>query len=81
MAASDGSDVVKITDFGMSKDESMSACKTYCGTLAYMAPEVTDIGSGIVPLHTHPLALNDLVAGLKTRRLRCSKWKRRAQSL
>ena len=30
----------------MSKDGSMSACKTYCGTLSYMAPEVTDLAGG-----------------------------------
>ena len=46
MRAADGSDVVKITDFGMSKSTEMSACDTYCGTLSYMAPEVAHLAAG-----------------------------------
>ena len=33
-------DMIKITDFGLSKDSLTSNCKTLCGTLSYMAPEV-----------------------------------------
>lgn len=40
-----GGDHVKITDFGMSKDASTDSMpKTKVGTIAYMAPEVTNIG-------------------------------------
>ena len=33
-------DTIKITDFGLSKDSLTSNCRTQCGTLCYMAPEV-----------------------------------------
>ena len=33
-------------DFGLSKDTTMSNPKTYCGTISYMAPEVTDLVRG-----------------------------------
>lgn len=36
-------ETVKITDFGLSKDSTMSGCNTFCGTLSYMAPEVADL--------------------------------------
>ena len=46
MSQTDGEeeDTVKITDFGLSKDSLMSNCKTLCGTLSYMAPEVANVG-------------------------------------
>ena len=31
---------VKLCDFGFSKDEDDSLCKTGCGTVEYVAPEV-----------------------------------------
>lgn len=35
--------LVKITDFGLSKEISKASCvKTICGTLNYVAPEVLD---------------------------------------
>ena len=46
LMASEESDQVKIMDFGFSKDSTMSVPKTYCGTISYMAPEVTDLISG-----------------------------------
>jgi len=33
-------DIIKITDFGLSKDFSMGTMKTSCGTASYAAPEV-----------------------------------------
>jgi serine/threonine protein kinase len=41
--------LVKITDFGLSKDSTMSNCNTCCGTLSYMAPEVADARVGEQP--------------------------------
>ena len=41
-----GSNQVKIMDFGLSKDSTMSNPKTYCGTISYMAPEVTNLVAG-----------------------------------
>ena len=46
LMASRDSDEVKIMDFGLSKDSTMSHPKTYCGTISYMAPEVTDLQEG-----------------------------------
>eukprot|EP01048_Picozoa_sp_COSAG05_P017111 COSAG05_NODE_2290_length_3269_cov_2.473186_2_plen_443_part_00 len=46
LMASQDSDQVKIMDFGLSKDSTMSHPKTYCGTISYMAPEVTDLQDG-----------------------------------
>ena len=46
LMASETSDQVKIMDFGFSKDSTMSVPKTYCGTISYMAPEVTDLVAG-----------------------------------
>lgn len=44
MITSDGSDVVKIADFGASKDASINSLpKTQVGTISYMAPEVTSV--------------------------------------
>eukprot|EP01047_Picozoa_sp_COSAG01_P014565 COSAG01_NODE_712_length_14100_cov_12.382758_7_plen_120_part_00 len=37
-------DLVKVTDFGLSKDTSDSIAKTKVGTISYMAPEVTVAG-------------------------------------
>ena len=37
-------DLVKVTDFGLSKDTSDSIAKTRVGTISYMAPEVTLAG-------------------------------------
>ena len=39
-------DTIKITDFGLSKDSLTSNCKTLCGTLSYMAPEVASADGG-----------------------------------
>ena len=44
MISSDGNDVVKIADFGASKDASINSLpKTQVGTISYMAPEVTNV--------------------------------------
>lgn len=44
MITSDGSDVLKIADFGASKDASINSLpKTQVGTISYMAPEVTNV--------------------------------------
>lgn len=44
MITSDGSDMVKIADFGASKDASINSMpKTQVGTMSYMAPEVTSV--------------------------------------
>ncbi|VDM68027.1 unnamed protein product [Strongylus vulgaris] len=34
--------VVKLADFGLAKDADASTMKTFCGTPAYMAPEMVD---------------------------------------
>jgi serine/threonine protein kinase len=44
MLTSDGTDVLKIADFGASKDASINSLpKTQVGTISYMAPEVTNV--------------------------------------
>ena len=60
----DSRPVVKICDFGYSKDEvAGSICKTACGTPEYMAPEVRNCWSWICNAHSCPSNARLLLSG------------------
>jgi serine/threonine protein kinase len=52
------SEMLKLCDFGYSKDDGLgteaSGCKTACGTPEYMAPEVHTPSSPVAPLPQPP---------------------------
>lgn len=55
-----GTDTIKITDFGLSKDATMTICKSRCGTLSYMAPEVASISPDSPPVAAYDGAAVDI---------------------